>query len=311
MDGSPQKPIKKIAVFVPLSFPMGMVFQDFFLSFFVMNEYFSSRIDELPFIPEVQLFCPNIADLSGNRTWCGAKAIEDGFDITIHFDADQRLQADTLFRLLNNDYPIYAGMYYVKKEPFHPVVFNDVDSFEVFAPTYRYPLTELFYADMLGMGCVKIDTQVFKDLTPPYFKYAVPPKSLVDALDPEKDKEKIKDIKMKIKYKINDVSEDVYFWRKVNKAGYKIVVDPLIQLGHVRKDIVDQKNFFKTSVLNRKKAEIQKGDDFERWWNDTFPKTNLVKENTNGEVIYVIDVDRPITAEDYGYTRQVEETEQA
>lgn len=283
------RPNKKIGIFVPLAFPMKMVPEDFLMSFHRTVEYALQRTDELSFEPQIELFTPSTVPIDANRNECVGIALEKGFDITVWFDGDQKLADDTFYRLLKygDEYPIYAGMYYLKAPPYHPIIMRNKANFRVFEPIWRYPLKEPFFADMIGMGCVKIDREVLEKLSPPYFAYAPIPEELLDDLkqDPEKNKVLIERMEFKQRHGVNDVSEDVAFWRQVKeKTDYKIVVDPLIQVGHVRKDVVDQETFFRFSFLNKKRMDKEQPGKFE----EMFRRAELTNGKKPEEIEWVL-----------------------
>jgi len=271
---------KRIGVFVPLAFPFGLVPQEFFLSFFRTNEYLLSHADELGYEATFQLFSPTTFPVDANRNHCVALMFENNIDISIWLDADQELYEDTLFRLLKfgNDYPIYAGIYYLKVAPHHPIVFKAKEGFEVFHPIWRFPKEDLFYADMIGMGCVKINKEVFEKTDAPWFAYAPIPLEISKMSD---------NMKMKRDYQIHDVSEDVYFWRQVKeKTGYRIVIDPQIQVGHITKKIIKPKEVLEMSEINKEITRKRLGKDFEKMWEEQVCKAELV--NPNGKVKWVL-----------------------
>lgn len=283
------KKVKKIGIFIPLAFPMKMVPEDFLMSFHQATEYALQRADELPYEPVVELFTPSTFPTDANRNECVGLTLEKGFDITIWFDGDQKLAPDTLYRLLvdGNDYPIYSGMYYLKSHPYHPIVFHNKKNFKVFIPIWRYPLKDLFFADMIGMGCVKIDREVFEKLDSPYFKYNEIPQELIDdlKLEPEKNKETIEKLEFKKRHGVCDVSEDVWFWRQVKeKTDYKIVVDPKIQVGHVRKDVVDQNTFYRNTFIAKRKFDKDNGDGK---WESIFSRAELANGAKAEEIEWV------------------------
>lgn len=273
-----KKPKKKIGIFVPLAFPFGMVPQEFFLSFFRANEYLLSRADDLPYEAEFQLFSPGTFPIDANRNQCVAIALENGIDITVWLDADQELADDTLYRLLVNGdkYPIYAGIYYLKKPPHHPIVFRAKKGFEVFYPIWRFPTKELFYADMIGMGCVKIDTEVFRKVEKPYFRYSAIPDEIAAMSD---------QMKFKHDNRVDDVSEDVAFWRQVkNKTDYRIVIDPQIQIGHITKTTITPEFVLRHSIANKKITQKQMGEEFDKYWDENLQRAELVN-GTDPEAI--------------------------
>jgi hypothetical protein len=262
--------VKKIGVFIPMSYPLGLLPEELFKTFFASSEYMMSHLDDYGEDVTVQLYTPKSFPTDAARNEAVGIILEEGIDTSIWLDADQSFTQTTLYDLLikGKDYPIYSGMYYLKTEPFHPIIFRDIDNFELFSPIWRFPTNTLFYADMIGMGCVKIDREVFLNLDQPYFKYAPIPKKLA---------EKSEMMALKLKYGVNDVSEDVHFWRQVrDKTDYRIVVDPSIQVGHVRKEIVDFKKFHQYAKMNKYLDEKDKGDKFAEYWEKGFPLAELV-----------------------------------
>lgn len=165
-------------------------------------------------------------------------SIRDGADYLMFMDMDMTFPANTLeclFENLSDEHPVVAGMYYLKKEPFSPVIgdyteWTDellkhkefLDSHGFVSKEGKQLLkwrafngfdeTKPFYADVIGAGCFLIKADVFKKLERPYFKY-IP--------DPEKD------------HTHNKISEDMYFCAQLKKAGVPIVIDPRVQCGHL------------------------------------------------------------------------------
>jgi hypothetical protein len=94
----------------------------------------------------------------------------------------------------------------------------------------EFPDKGLFEVDSAGMGCACIRREVFEKLEMPYFKYDLHPRK---SSKPDSD--------WRNEVGINDVSEDMWFWKQVKeKTPYPILVDPEIQLGHVGKMVFDQ-----------------------------------------------------------------------
>jgi len=77
-------------------------------------------------------------------------------------------------------------------------------------------------------------------------------------MEHEKDESKLHKARLRQKYAIRDVSEDVYFWKLVRKrTDYKILIDPKIQCGHISDLEVTHsifKNFYE-SKMEMVKAE--------------------------------------------------------
>jgi hypothetical protein len=112
---------------------------------------------------------------------------------------------------------------------------------------------------MIGMGCVKIATKVFKDIAktygdekPEFFRYGINPVTIEDNEVDTPDLNKYRD-----KYLIRDVTEDVFFWKLIrDHTDYKILVDPKIQCGHIT-EILSNQNLFKNFYETRF-AQIEK-----------------------------------------------------
>ena len=227
---------KSIAIVTPLA--LSSVPIEFFQSFIQAQQYLQVKAGELPFeIKQIRWIAPHTFPIDANRNECVAWLKKWDIDVSVWIDADQRLEMDTLFKLLSkgDDYPVYAGIYHLKKPDYYPIIFHTNDDFDVFSPIYFYPEEDLFYADMIGMGCVKIDREVFDKLERPYFKYSPIPREISEVGDIAK---------FKYENDVHDVSEDVYFWRQVREnTDFKIVVDPTIQVGHVTDISINVNNF--------------------------------------------------------------------
>jgi hypothetical protein len=244
---------KKIALVIPSalkSFP-----KDTNYSFIYAHDYLLNRMNDLPFeINHLEIIAPTEFPIDAGRNMATAQLFEDGFDISVWFDADQTFPKNMIFRLLNNPEPIVTGMYYLKKPPFYPIVFKETHGtdFLWFKPIMEFPESDLFHADMVGMGCVKIDVKVFKDIQKhqkegeyEFFRYGINPIT-IDVMKHETKKHVLKKAAIREKYIIRDVSEDVYFWKLVRQhTDYKIVVDPKIQCGHIS-DLEVTKDIFQS-----------------------------------------------------------------
>lgn len=242
-------------------------------SYFRAYEYLFNNAKNLPFeISAIGTYPCQTFPIDANRNEIIAYALKENFDITIWFDFDMTFPEDICIQLLKHNLDIVTGMYYVKSRPYYPVMFDCVDKkknvFKHFRPIINFPLDELFYADMIGMGCVAIKTDVFRAMQKPYFKYQLHPKDTIDT-----------QWRFKHDNGINDVSEDVWFCEQVKKAGYKIIVDPKIQCGHLTEMETNIDLF--SGYLEGAKAQYikEKGiEDFNDKWKNTC-KAVLVKKD--------------------------------
>lgn len=224
--------MKKVIVFWPMSNANPP--DEFFISYqATKNHLLRSGLDiRISEFPEKKF------PISANRNMCVGRALERiDCDITIWLDTDMDFPEDCLFRLLEPDLKIVSGMYYLKKEPYSPMAFLRRDYDEdndmwVYDPYWGYPLNTVFVCDMVGMGCVRLDTEVlrnvFRKYGAPLFKYrSHTMKELAGGGE-----EKRKALEFYIKYGVEFNTEESYFWPKVRDYGYDIYVDPHIQCGH-------------------------------------------------------------------------------
>ena len=269
---------KNIAIITPLA--LNSVPVEFFQSFVQAQTYLQLKSDELPFeVGQLRWIAPHTFPIDANRNECVAWLKKWDIDISVWIDADQVLEMDTLFKLLKkgDGYPIYAGIYHLKKPPYHPIVFTANDDFDVFYPVYFYPEEDPFYADMLGMGCVKIDMEVFNELDRPYFKYQPIPKEIseIDEL-----------YKFKFDNEVNDVSEDVWFWKQVREnTDFRVVVDPTIQVGHITGLSINKANYLGYQAYKKELTLKQVGQKkFDEIYNKA-KRPELVKPNKKARFV--------------------------
>ena len=202
--------------------------REFVESYIRAKNWLLSHADQVPFeFVIVEYFCHTFP-IDANRNECAALALKNNIDLTIWFDTDQDFPDDVLIKLINHsqEHQIVAGIYHAKNPPYHPIIFRESPNskdFDLFNAVIDFPDDELFYADMIGMGCVAIRTEVFRRMGMPYFKYQAHPRQLAE-------KDYIS--KMKVEYGIADVSEDVWFCKKAKECGYRIVIDPTIDVAH-------------------------------------------------------------------------------
>ena len=266
------KPVKSVIIVLALA--KNSVDREFFEAYNLMKNYLLSKANDLPFrISGVHEYFSHTFPIDANRNECAAQILEQGHDISIWLDTDQTFQEDAIFKLLSHDYPVVSGMYFVKSEPFHPVVFKQAKSdteFRLFDSIVQYPQDELFYADMIGMGVCRIDREVLEKLSNPYFKYQEHPVGSV-----------AKDAAFRIKNRIGDVSEDVYFWQQVKEAGYRIVVDPTIQCGHIARLVVDQRAYLGYIETQKQAYIAEHGQEkFENVWSQQCKAENVKKKSS-------------------------------
>lgn len=179
-----------------------------------------------------------------NRNKFVDEALAAGADYLMFMDMDMTFPARTipmLFENLTDETPVVAGMYFLKKEPFSPVIGRYIDWTDNLLKakdnlkkqdlwmddgtehgkqlimyrsiTYYDKEKGPFQADVIGMGCVLVKADVFKKLKRPYFRYSYDP----EKGDPAWQK----------------LSEDMYWCAQLKQAGIPIMIDPRVQCGHL------------------------------------------------------------------------------
>lgn len=176
--------------------------------------------------------------IDANRNKFVEEALEAGADYIFLMDMDQTFPGDALaklFEVLSDQRPVVSGMYFLKKEPYSPVMGRYVewddemlaykekfDRLGFVHPDGRqlamwraftyFDKTVPFRADVIGLGCVLMQTSVFKDLEKPYFRY-------VPGVTPS------------MKHKTMD--EVMHLCAQFAKHDIPIYIDPRVQCGHI------------------------------------------------------------------------------
>ena len=139
-------------------------------------------------------------------------------------DSDIEFKPEDFWRLWNHNVPVVAGAYCysteaLAKEEDKRIVAGSWDV-EFFKKHYAFPAYTLSQAralanpllevDWLGLGFTLVRTEVFAKIEYPWFN------SELIVIDDLRD----------------TTSEDVGWCRKVQRAGYKIMLDPHVKVGH-------------------------------------------------------------------------------
>lgn len=148
---------------------------------------------------ETHLFFDASTILINQRESLVEQAIEIGAEWTLWLDSDMMFPTTTLLRLLGHNHDIVGCNYIKRAYPFKSVAYTDTTDWESWIPiSYS---DELVTAEAMGMGCILIKTELFKQLTKPYFEYTY--------------QEKTKDWG----------GEDFTLFKKFNKLGYELKID--------------------------------------------------------------------------------------
>jgi len=228
--------VRKLVIFIPVG-NQDKMWTGFTSTYERAKAYLVQHIDELPYkLQFVEYHCTTFP-VDAMRNECATRFIEgipiDGqqvftADISIWLDTDHTIPEDALLNFLMHDLPIVCGIYYIKAgkrdNPFYPVIFKQrEDKPHLFKAIMEWPQDDLFECDFTGMGALCIKREVFEKLERPYFAYSKHPGDT-----------RAKDAKWKNASDIFDISEDRHFWDQVReKTGYKVLVDPKIEFGHL------------------------------------------------------------------------------
>lgn len=176
--------------------------------------------------------------IDANRNQFVKSALDAGADYLFFMDMDQTFTSDTilkLFEVISDERPIVGGMYFLKKDPYPPVLGRyveweeDTKPFEAyykekgfvkddgtplmsFRPITFYDKTNPFWVDVIGLGCVLMKAEVFKDVPYPWFKYTQ---------DPRPGREHLQ------------MDEVMWICAQWKKLGIPIWIDPRVQCGHI------------------------------------------------------------------------------
>lgn len=168
------------------------------------------------------------------RNQLARQAIKIGADYVLWLDSDMIFQPSVLKRLYE-DYKagkgdIVSGLYFRRVSPFTPVVFNTLEIVDN-KPQWTAPENipeDVFEAGGVGFGCVFMDTGVLADVMSKYEGNAFTP--------------------------LNGVGEDLSFCWRARQSGYKIVVDPAVELGHIA-HITVNRTFYESTKQYKEGAE--------------------------------------------------------
>lgn len=113
------------------------------------------------------------------------------------------------FSNLPDDVGVIGGVYCTKTSPAMPLVFKDLGD----GPFYKWKLGDVFECDIIATGMMMIRTEVFKDMSKPWFKD-------MEGVEESKSHGIVPEEYGGDYFAITD---DGYFCRKVEKAGFKVM----------------------------------------------------------------------------------------
>lgn len=141
------------------------------------------------------------------------RALESNSDYVFFIDADMVFPTDLLGKLLNHNVPMVNALAFRRTSPNYPCIFKWNEKEKCYETmTYTSGLLEV---DATGMAAHLIKTEVFKKMKQPWYYY-----------------------------RDNLFSSDLTFCENARKAGYKILIDTDIKIGHLGEETVIDESFY-------------------------------------------------------------------
>ena len=145
----------------------------------------------------------NIDDMRNEMVY---NALQSGCTHLIMMDTDQVYHSKTITRLLSHRLPVVGCLVYRRYPPFDPLMLKgSIDAYEVIKEWEKDSLVEV---DATGTGCLLFETDVFRKMPYPWFRF-------------------------RRRWKGDIVGEDIGFCSDLRGAGYKIFVDTAIPSDHL------------------------------------------------------------------------------
>lgn len=142
------------------------------------------------------------------------------FKYVLTIEEDNLPPPDGLLKLYEHmdEYDVVSGLYWAKGDLGFPMIFGDPSDPEDFKPAVPKPDT-VQQANALGMGFNLFKLDMFNHIPKPWFK-------TVEGKDE--------------KGGISGITQDMYFYQKAGKLGYKFACDTSILVGHYdsKKDVI-------------------------------------------------------------------------
>ncbi len=146
-------------------------------------------------------------DLSRNNIVNLAK--QNNCDYIFFIDSDVLIEEGHLERLLSHDKDVVSGIYYKKTPLYDPLPRRQVaENLYVHIEPEGSDIIEI---DGTGLGCVLVKMSVFDKIHYPWFEFKY----------------------HNVHGKWDQLSEDLYFFQKLQNVGTKIYCDPIVQCSHI------------------------------------------------------------------------------
>ena len=156
-----------------------------------------------------------------SRNKLAERAINSTADYVLWLDSDMTFMPDTLDMMLDtlktNNYEILTGMYFRRRPPFTPTLFEELRILPTGTVTKEFDEIpdEIFEVAGCGFGCVLMSRNVLWNVFCQNGNMFAP---------------------------INGVGEDLSFCYRARRIGHKIYCDPTIALGHEIRTTITKSN---------------------------------------------------------------------
>jgi len=186
----------KLAIGIPCSFPM--VYTGFFDSFIQMEK------------PDFVYAPAKNGPISEMRDYIVKRALSMNCSHLLFMDTDQIYEKDTITKLLAHNLQVVHARVYRRYPPFDSLMY-EIGEDGYYTEKEGYNDGDLVSVDACGTGCVLYNTDVFRTIPEPWFEM----------------------VYVKSNGQIGKTGEDFNFCEKLKKAGYDILVDTSIKIGHL------------------------------------------------------------------------------
>lgn len=146
-----------------------------------------------------------------------AKYAAETADYALWIDSDMTFQPNALKKLLENDADIVSGLFFRRRPPYTPAYYTEI-RYGLEGERSEKELTEIPVApielDATGMAFTLMRTKVLADCFKEYGSCFMP---------------------------LMGYGEDISFCIRAKRLGYKIFLDPSVEVGHVAKIVIDRR----------------------------------------------------------------------
>lgn len=204
-----------------------------------LHRKFVQSLMSLKFLPNIDVDINVIEgyQLPFARNRIVENALQKNVDFLLFIDADMIFPSDLFTKLYSHNLPIINSLAFRRIQPHYPCIFNwniNTNCYETVS--YTNGLKEV---DATGMAGILINTEVFKNLPKPWFYYDQ-----------------------------HQFSSDLTFCKNAKQAGYKIMIDTDLKLGHIGEEVIITEEYYISHL----------SEDAKKQWNDNILKDLRAKD---------------------------------